>query len=298
MNGIRGDGILVMERKIFCWDCNGKKIVLGKKTLIMGILNVTPDSFSGDGIYKNLTLAVETGIKLVEEGADIIDTGGQSTRPGSVWISKEEEYQRTIPVIRTLSKKIKVPISVDTTRSSIAEAAVDAGAGIINNIRGLSEGQEIAKIAAKQNIPIVIMHIKGTPKTMQKNPHYKDLLKEIINRLKKQIDIGLKQGLKKTQIAVDPGIGFGKTPEHNLEILRKLDILHTLGCPVLIGTSRKSFIGKILNNRLADERIFGTAATVALAILKAAHIVRVHDVAQMRDVCRVSDAICFPMLRG
>ncbi|MBA2123699.1 dihydropteroate synthase [bacterium Unc6] len=287
-----------MERKIFCWDCNGKKIVLGKKTLIMGILNVTPDSFSGDGIYKNLTLAVETGIKLVEEGADIIDTGGQSTRPGSVWISKEEEYQRTIPVIRTLSKKIKVPISVDTTRSSIAEAAVDAGAGIINNIRGLSEGQEIAKIAAKQNIPIVIMHIKGTPKTMQKNPHYKDLLKEIINRLKKQIDIGLKQGLKKTQIAVDPGIGFGKTPEHNLEILRKLDILHTLGCPVLIGTSRKSFIGKILNNRLADERIFGTAATVALAILKAAHIVRVHDVAQMRDVCRVSDAICFPMLRG
>lgn len=287
-----------MERKIFCWDCNGKKIVLGKKTLIMGILNVTPDSFSGDGIYKNLTLAVETGIKLVEEGADIIDTGGQSTRPGSVWISKEEEYQRTIPVIRTLSKKIKVPISVDTTRSSIAEAAVDAGAGIINNIRGLSEGQEIAKIAAKQNIPIVIMHIKGTPKTMQKNPHYKDLLKEIINRLKKQIDIGLKQGLKKTQIAVDPGIGFGKTPEHNLEILRKLDILHTLGCPVLIGTSRKSFIGKILNNRLADERIFGTAATVVLAISKAAHIVRVHDVAQMRDVCRVSDAICFPMLRG
>jgi dihydropteroate synthase len=285
-----------MNRRIFYWNCAGKKIALGRKTLIMGILNVTPDSFSGDGVYKNLTQAVEKGIEIVEQGADIVDIGGQSTRPGSIGIDEKEEYKRVIPVIRELSKKIKVPISVDTQRASIAESAIDVGAGIINDITGLFGDRRMVRVAAEKKVPVIIMHIKGTPKLMQKNPHYDNLFAEITKKLKMGIDIAVKHGLDKTQIAVDPGIGFGKTLEHNIEILHSLDRLSVLDCPVLIGTSRKSFIGKILGGPFPEERIFGTSATVALAILKGTHIVRVHDVAKMKDVARVADAICFGVL--
>lgn len=270
--------------------CGRHRLDFSKRTYIMGILNVTPDSFSDGGKFFDKNRAVEHGIKMADEGADVIDVGGESTRPGSRQVSAEEELRRVIPAIRILRKKIDKPISIDTRKSVVAREALKEGASIINDISGLLEDKDMADVVAKFNAACVIMHIKGRPKTMQKNPVYKSLFGEIIERLKKSIKIAKEAGIKENKIIIDPGIGFGKTTEHNLQIIRNLRKIKTLGYPVLIGPSRKSFIGNVLNKPKANGRIFGSAAAVAISILNGADIIRVHDVAIMRQVAQMADA--------
>jgi len=264
-----------------------------KKTYIMGILNVTPDSFFDGGKYINLRKAVDRGLQLVEEGADIIDIGGESTRPGAEPISVDEELKRVIPVIENLSKKINIPISIDTYKAKVAEEAIKAGATIINDISGLRFDPQMPYIAAKYDTPVVIMHIKGTPKNMQINPLYDALIPEIMEYLRNSIVIAKNAGVKENRIIIDPGIGFGKKLEHNLLIIKKLKEFTSLGKPILIGVSRKSFIGKILDDAPAEHRLEGTMAAVAVSVINGANIVRVHDVKEIIKVVKVVDAIKF-----
>ncbi|PIP67571.1 MAG: dihydropteroate synthase [Candidatus Omnitrophica bacterium CG_4_9_14_0_2_um_filter_42_8] len=262
----------------------------GVRTYIMGVLNVTPDSFSGDGVYQDADKAVEAALKMVEDGADIIDIGGESTRPGAEPVTTEEEIKRVILVIKKLSKRISAPISIDTAKSEVAKQALDNGALIVNDITGLESDPGMIGIIREFNANVVVMHIKGTPQTMQKNPSYGNLIEEIKDKLKNIIEKAVKGGIKKENIIVDPGIGFGKTLEHNLEILNRLSEFKELKQPVLVGPSRKSFIGKLTGEEPCG-RIFGTAASVALAIKNGADIIRVHDVKEMKQVAVVSDAI-------
>ncbi|MDA8433234.1 MAG: dihydropteroate synthase [Nitrospiraceae bacterium] len=262
-----------------------------RKTYVMGILNVTPDSFSDGGLHFDASRAVERGLRMVDEGADIIDVGGESTRPGSEPLPLAEELRRVVPVIASLSARVSVPISIDTYKAEVARRALDAGASIVNDISGLRFDRDLAKVAAERKVPLVIMHIKGSPKNMQKDPAYIDLIPEILDYLRGSISIALKAGLPEEMIVVDPGIGFGKTFDHNLEILDNLERFASLGRPVLVGPSRKAFIGKILGDAPAQERVFGTAAAVTAAILNGANIVRVHDVKEMAEVAKVADAI-------
>ncbi len=283
--------------------CRGREIALGEKTLIMGVVNVTPDSFSGDGLGSNAASAIARGIQMVADGADILDIGGESTRPGSEPVSEEEELRRVLPVIEGLAQQVNVPISVDTYKSAVAREALARGAAIVNDISGLHHDPEMARVVAEAGAGIVIMHIQGTPRDMQKEPKYADVIGEVSTYLEEGIVTAEAAGLTRgawvdcaqakaygTQIVVDPGIGFGKTLEHNFEILRRLREFRNLGCAVLVGTSRKSMIGKILDLP-ADQRVEGTAATVALAVAAGADIVRVHDVKEMARVARVADAI-------
>ncbi len=256
----------------------------------MGILNLTPDSFSGDGIHKDTGRALEEAEMIVEEGADIIDIGGESTRPGSLPVSPSEEIERVIPVIRGLAKKIDIPISVDTRKSEVAMAALRNGASIINDITGLEYDAEMKKVVRDHDAKVVLMHIKGAPQTMQENPTYDNLIEEIRDRLLQLIKKAELSGIKKENIIVDPGIGFGKAHKHNLEILNNLSRFKMLGRPILVGPSRKSFIGNILGVEPRD-RIFGTAASTAVAIKNGADIIRVHDVKEMKEVAKVADAI-------
>ena len=250
------------------------QLPIGQRTLVMGVINVTPDSFSGDGLGSDLEAAVAQGRQMQTEGADILDIGGQSTRPGSEPISIEEELSRVLPVIERLSRPdgAQIPLSIDTNRAIIAERALKAGAHVINDISGLRDDPEIAEVAAKHDALLVLMHIQGTPRTMQENPHYDDLLGEVIEYLRDSIDKALAAGANKKRIWVDPGIGFGKTFNHNLELLRRLREFRSLGCPVLVGTSRKAFIGHILAPLKGGEmpphkeRVVGTGATVAVSI--------------------------------
>jgi len=267
-----------------------KDIKFGSRTYIMGILNVTPDSFSGDGIYQDAGKAVETAERLVEDGADIIDIGGESTKPGSEPVTIEEEIKRTIPVIKKLSKRIDVPISIDTSKSEVARFALENGASIVNDITGLGSDRKMISVVKEFNAKVVVMHIKGTPQTMQANPEYGNLIQEIKDKLRTIIEKAVIGGIKKENIIIDPGIGFGKTLEHNLEILNRLFEFKELGLPILVGPSRKSFIGK-LTGAEPDKRIFGTIASVAIAIKNGADIVRVHDVKEIKQAVAVSDAI-------
>ncbi|GAQ94790.1 dihydropteroate synthase [Thermodesulfovibrio aggregans] len=264
-----------------------------KKTYIMGILNVTPDSFFDGGRYFNLQKAVDHAFRLIDEGADILDIGGESTRPGAEPVSIDEELRRVIPVIEALTKRISIPISIDTYKARVAEEAIQAGATIVNDISGLRFDPEMPSVVSKYRVPVVIMHIKGTPKDMQKNPHYEALIPEIIEYLRKSIVIAKQAGVDENMIIIDPGIGFGKLPEHNLQIIKNLREFSNLGKPILIGVSRKSFIGKILNDAPPDERLEGTAAAVAASVLNGANIVRVHDVGFMAKVVKVADAVKF-----
>ncbi len=267
----------------------------------MGILNVTPDSFSDGGDFNSLETALVRAEKMMAGGADIIDIGGQSTRPGADVISLAEELNRVVPVIEVLSRKIKegnrqdacstVAISVDTTRAAVARAAVGAGADIVNDISGGTFEAEMLPAVAALGVPIVLMHIKGTPKTMQQLTDYEDLIGEIYGFLKGRIEAAVAAGIERSKIIIDPGVGFAKTYAQNLEILRHLERFKGLNCPILIGVSRKSFIGKILNKSEPKERVWGTAAACTAAIARSADIVRVHDVPEMFDVCRVADAI-------
>lgn len=263
---------------------------LSARTHIMGILNVTPDSFSDGGDFFDLDRAVERGMEIEREGADIIDIGGESTRPGAKKISKEEEQRRVIPVIEKLSSRLSIPISIDTYKSYIAELAIKAGATVINDISGLRFDSGMGEIAAKYDVPVILMHIKGTPRNMQKDPVYSDLLKEIHTYLSESITIAMNAGIPENKIIIDPGIGFGKTLDDNLQLINNINYFHTLHCPVLIGVSRKSLIGKILNIN-EKERIYGTAAAVAASVMNGANIVRIHDVKEMVQVVKIIDTL-------
>ncbi|MEW6100864.1 MAG: dihydropteroate synthase [Candidatus Omnitrophota bacterium] len=277
------------ERDNFILDLKGSRLRLGSRTHIMGILNLTPDSFSADGIYggSHASRALEYSEKLVEDGADIIDIGGESTRPGARPVSLQEELSRTIPVIKALAKKIRVPISIDTYKPQVADRALDNGASIINDITGLRD-PKMAKIAARHGAGVVIMHMKGNPRTMQKSPSYNSLMDEIIVYLNNAILRALDAGIDKEKIIIDPGIGFGKSFEHNLQILRQLHELKVLGRPILAGVSRKSFIGKILGKG-PQERVFGTVSSCVLAAESGARILRVHDVKAVKEAVKVLD---------
>ena len=263
---------------------------LSKRTHIMGILNVTPDSFFDGGKYIEKEKAIEHGIKMAEEGADIIDVGGESTRPYSKRISPEEEMERVIPVIEGLAKEIKLPISIDTYKSKVADEALRAGASIINDISAFRFDPKMPITAAKAKVPIILMHMKGRPENMQNNPIYSDLISEIISFLRDAKRMAITYGIKKEFIIVDPGIGFGKTVEHNLTIIRSLSRFSVLDSPVLIGLSNKAFIGHILGKG-HEQRETGTMAAIACAIMNGAHIVRVHNVKKAVETARIVDAI-------
>ncbi len=262
---------------------------LSLKTHVMGILNVTPDSFSDGGRFFDPAVAFEHARQMVADGADIIDVGGESTRPGAEPVSLEEELRRTIPVIEKLSGELDVPISIDTYKPEVAKEALGAGAVMINDISGLRDKKMIG-LAAEGDVPVIIMHMKGTPRNMQKNPTYGDVVAEVCNWLGIQAEEAIQGGLSASKVLIDPGIGFGKTFEHNLEILRRLAELKSLGYPIVLGTSRKAFIGAILDLPL-NKRMEGTIATVVYSITQGANIVRVHDVKEVVRACRIADAI-------
>ncbi len=256
----------------------------------MGVINVTPDSFSDEGSYLDKDKAVERGLKLVSEGSDIIDIGGESSRPGSDPISKEEEMRRVIPVISELRKRIDMLISVDTTKSEVAKAALDSGADIINDISSFRFDPRMMTLAAQKEVPVILMHMKGTPKTMQTNPHYQDLLREVKEFLKERLEEVQAQSIKKEKIIIDPGIGFGKSLKDNLILINNLHFLEEFNRPILVGISRKSFIGKILNLP-PQERLEGTIASAILSLIHGAHILRVHDVEAVKKAILVAEAI-------
>lgn len=268
----------------FCLD-------FSKKTYIMGILNVTPDSFSDGGLYFSKSEAVRKAQEMIEAGADIIDIGGESTRPGSEPVSPEEETARTIPVIEALARDSRVPVSIDTYKADVARRALEAGASIVNDISGMRFDPEMPGVVSRYKVPVVIMHVRGTPKDMQSNPVYEALIPEIMDYLRVSIRLALKFGIAEDRIIIDPGIGFGKTFDHNLEIIKNLREFSGLGKPLLIGPSRKAFIGSILGGAPASERLEGTASAVAISIFNGANIIRVHDVREMVRVARVADAI-------
>jgi dihydropteroate synthase len=261
---------------------------LSRRTHIMGIVNVTPDSFSDGGRYWGLDEAVAHARRLAEEGADFIDVGGESTRPGSEPVPIDEELRRVVPVIERLATELPIPISIDTYKARVAEAAIKAGATIINDISGLTFDREMLDVAVRHQATVVIMHMQGTPKTMQQNPTYENVTREVGSFLEQQVQRARSAGIR--QVMVDPGIGFGKNLQHNLQLIRELSALTSLGCPILVGPSRKSFIGAILDLPVHD-RLEGTAAAVTACILNGAHVIRVHDVKEMKRVARVADAV-------
>ena len=284
--------------KPYTLEWNGYRLELGVKTCVMGILNTTPDSFSDGGRFFDLDSALSQGEKLVAEGADILDIGGESTRPFSEGVSEEEELRRVIPVIEKLAPRISIPISIDTTKASVAKKAVAAGAAIINDVSALRLDPEMAVVAAAAGVPVILMHMLGSPQTMQVSPVYDDLLGEIHSFLESAINTAVKNGIKKSRLIADPGIGFGKTVDHNLFLLKHLNDLESLGVPLLIGPSRKAFIRTVLKGN-SDREVtpdmpiveIGTQAAVAAAVLSGAHIVRVHDVAHTRATVKIIDAV-------
>ncbi len=258
--------------------------------VVMGVLNVTPDSFSDGGQFFDAAKAVERGLRMAADGAAIIDVGGESTRPGSASVSADEQIERVVPVIKALCEKIDVPISIDTYKLEAAKAALEAGAGMINDITALSD-ERMAELAAKHDMPVVLMHMRGTPATMQTEPKYEDVVGEVLQFLLERAKRAEDFGIAKNMIFIDPGIGFGKTLEHNLLLLRNINKFVAAGYRVLVGTSRKNFIGKLTDREKPSERIFGTAATVALCAAAGVSIVRVHDVAEMVDVVKVANKL-------
>ena len=274
------------------------ELELGPKACIMGILNATPDSFSDGGKFHTFDTAVAQGIKLVEEGAHILDIGGESSRPFAEPVSAQEEMDRVVPVIEALVKEINVPISIDTVKASVARAALDAGATIINDISAFEKDPEMTALAAERNLPVILMHMKGTPETMQVDPSYEDLMGEVVTYLKERAEFVMAQGVAKENIILDPGIGFGKTVHHNLVLIQQLEQIDALGYPILMGPSRKSFIQNILTRKektdIGPDHVkteYGTLAAVAASLHHGAHIVRVHDVQQVKAFTRIIDAI-------
>ncbi len=278
------------SRRRFILPIPNHNIELGSRTLVMGILNVTPDSFSDGGRYLEPAAAVERAWELAEQGADILDVGGESTRPGSKGISAKEELRRVMPVLEALAGKYPLPISIDTSKAEVAHAALEAGAGLVNDVFSLAGSTRLGEEAARFHAGLILMNMRGDPASMQRIPPSRAILPELEHWAQEAVARAQKCGVSSERIILDPGIGFGKTTGQNLEILRNLNRLSATGYPLLVGTSRKSFIGTILNNP-AGERIWGTAATVAASIIFGAHIVRVHDVLAMREVADMTDAI-------
>lgn len=270
--------------------CGRFSLPLGRRTYVMGVLNRTPDSFSDGGRFMDEETALRQIRKMTRDGADIIDIGGESTRPGSEGVSVSEELERTISLIKKMSEELEIPISIDTSKHEVAREAIRHGASIVNDITGLKSNSKMAGVISESGAAVCVMHTKGAPKNMQDNPVYADLMAEIIDSLSGSIDIALKAGIPPERIIVDPGIGFGKTTRHNLTIIDRLQELKVLGKPILIGTSRKSFIGAVLDKDTSG-RLMGTAATCALAIANGADIIRVHDIGEMVEVARMSDAV-------
>jgi len=286
------------RRKVFRIKLRSRTLVLGDRTLVMGVLNVTPDSFSDGGKFFDFASAVDHAIAMQKEGADLVDIGAESTRPGAADIGAAEELRRILPVLEALRGRLKIPISIDTRKSRVAEVAIGAGAEIINDVSGLNHDPRLAEVAAKHRVPIILMHMRGTPKTMQKKPFARDALRDVTNGLRKSVALARKAGLAKSQIVLDPGIGFGKSFAQNYELLAKLPQLAKLGYPLLVGTSRKGFLGATLARggkpAPAEERVWATAASVTASILGGAHIVRVHDVEEMAQVARAADCLVDP----
>ncbi len=268
----------------------GREYHLDRKTLVMGVVNVTPDSFSDGGLYHDPRAAVEHALRLEEEGADILDIGGESTRPGSDFVTLDEELRRVMPVLEGIMDRVGVPVSIDTTKAEVARQALEAGCAMVNDISAMRLDPEMPGLVAEKGVPVCLMHMRGMPKDMQVDPRYDDVVGEIAAFLRQRAEAAREAGVDGANVLIDPGIGFGKTLEHNLEILRRLGEFRSLGHPVLLGTSRKSFIGRILD-LAEDQRLEGTAASVALGIAGGADIVRVHDVKEMVRVARVADAI-------
>jgi dihydropteroate synthase len=296
------------HRKLFRLKLPTQTLLLGKRTLIMGVLNVTPDSFSDGGKFLRAQDAVEHALSMQRAGADLIDIGAESTRPGSAGTTTREELRRLLPVLQALRGKLKIPISVDTRKAAVAEIALGAGAAIINDVSGLKNDPRIAEVAAHHRVPLILMHMRGEPSTMQKTPFARDVLKDVTQGLRASIEKARKAGVAKSQIVIDPGIGFGKSFRQNYELLDRLQELAKLGYPLLVGTSRKGFLGatlaltKTLTKKARNAkpvpppvppegRIWATAATVTASILRGAHIVRVHDVPEMVQVARVADCL-------
>ncbi len=267
-----------------------------RRTVIMGILNLTPDSFYDGGRRGDALEAIRDGIAMAEGGAEIIDIGGESTRPGSRPLSRDEELARVLPVLRGLRRELKVPISIDTYKSTVAQAALEAGADIINDISALRFDPEMISVVAREQVPVVLMHMQGTPRTMQAEPRYGDVVYEVRDFLASRLAEALHKGIAAPGIVIDPGIGFGKTLEHNLALLRALPVFAALGQPLLIGASRKAFIGKILDLDV-DERLEGSLAAAVAAILNGANILRVHDVRETVRAARIADAIRYGAIK-
>jgi dihydropteroate synthase len=274
----------------FALQWQDKVLLLGKRTRVMGVLNVTPDSFSDGGRYLEYDAAVEHGLRMAGEGADILDIGGESTRPYADDVSEQEELDRVIPVIRSLSKEIRIPISIDTVKARVAREALQAGASMINDVSALAFDPAMATLAAETGVPVILMHMKGIPRTMQENPVYEDVVSEVMEFLKSAEERAVRAGVNRDLIILDPGIGFGKTFDHNLTIIRELRRFSVLKRPLLLGPSRKAFLGRILGNPALD-RDNGTMATIAVAVLNGAHIVRVHNVRSAVETVKVADAI-------
>ena len=273
------------------WKVRGQSLDLTHRALLMGIVNVTPDSFSDGGSFLDPLAACKQGLKLVEEGADILDIGGESTRPGSHSVPLEEEIQRVIPVIQRLRQETKALISIDTNKAAVAQAAMDAGADIINDITGLRGDENMPSVVSQSGAGVIIMHMKGTPRTMQDAPANKDIMSEIGDFFRQSVALALSSGIDPMSIALDPGIGFGKTPEHNRQLLAGIGSFAKTGHPILVGASRKSFLGWLAGSSAMDDRFWPGVATTSLCRERGAKIFRVHDVKPHHDALRMTEAI-------
>ncbi len=290
----------MIRRRNYKLKLRASVLALGERTLVMGVLNVTPDSFSDAGKFFSPERAIARALEIEKQGADLVDIGGESTRPGSGGTPAAEELRRVLPVLEGLRGRLKIPISIDTQKSEVAEASIAAGAELINDISGLKSDPRIAEVAALLRVPLILMHMRGEPRTMQKKPFARDALRDVAAGLRAAVKKAIRAGVAKSQIVLDPGIGFGKSFRQNYELLARLPELAKLGYPLLLGTSRKTFLGATLARNGAhappEERIWGTAATLTASILGGAHIVRVHDVSEMVQVARVADCALNPKL--
>ncbi|MFY9733497.1 MAG: dihydropteroate synthase [Candidatus Acidiferrales bacterium] len=287
----------MITRNKFRLRLPSRTLILGERTLLMGVVNVTPDSFSGDGLHLDTKAAVARALEMERDGADILDIGGESTRPGAEWLAADEELRRVIPVLNMLRGRLKIPISIDTNKSEVAEAASAAGAEIINDVTALQRDPRIAEVARRRKLPLILMHMRGEPRTMQTQPFARDAMRDVTQSLKKAAALATRSGVPKSQLVLDPGIGFGKSFAQNYDLLSRLPELARLGFPILVGPSRKGFLGRTLGGVPENERTYGTAAVITACILQGAHIVRVHDVREMAQVARVADMLVSPKLR-
>lgn len=268
-----------------------RALLLGRRTLIMGVLNITPDSFSDGGQFLKLEAAAERALQMERDGADILDIGGESTRPGANPLGAAEELARILPVLDMLRGKLKIPVSIDTQKAQVAKAAIARGAAIVNDVSALRLDAGLAEVVAESSVAIILMHMRGTPRTMQDGPFARDVMKDVMTGLRAALRRAEQAGIERSRIFIDPGIGFGKNYRQNFEVLARLPELTKLGCPIVVGASRKAFLGASLDNAPPGERAWGTAATVAAAIWGGAHIVRVHDVKEMAQVAIIADRI-------